>query len=398
MERSFAGLPSARAQNLMVVFVTRYVRLFLSYSLLGAFAVLSAQTPQKAQKQVNPTHDAPAEHVYKNIRVLKGAPSDEVIPAMQFVASSLGVECNFCHVENQFELDDKKPKQVARKMMEMQIAINQNHFREQQRVTCNTCHRGSRTPVSIPLITEGDFNPILSSLGEETPNLNLPSVDQVLMTYVHALGGADAVGKVTTLQERGITEFNGQSFPVEIFEKTPAMRIVVTHLPDGDSTAGFNGNTGWFAAAHRPIRPLPVPELEGAKMDADLQFALHLKEFFGGLRPAPPETIAGQLTDQLIAEDGDTLRARLYFDQHSGLLTRIVRYAKSPLGLNPTRIDYGDYRMVEGVQMPFRWEIARPASRITIQLREVKSNLPLDDRLFVEPSVTQPGTPAASAQ
>src|SRR6476661_7666110 len=134
MERSFAGLPSARAQNLMVVFVTRYVRLFLSYSLLGAFAVLSAQTPQKAQKQVNPTHDAPAEHVYKNIRVLKLAPSDEVIPAMQFVASSLGVECNFCHVENQFELDDKKPKQVARKMMEMEIAINQNHFREQQRV------------------------------------------------------------------------------------------------------------------------------------------------------------------------------------------------------------------------------------------------------------------------
>lgn len=281
-------------QNLMVVLITRRARLFLSYLFLGTVTVLSAQTPQK---QVSPSHDSPAEHVYKNIHVLKGVPSDEVIPAMQFVASSLGVECNFCHVENHFDLDDKKPKQVARKMIEMEMAINQNHFRNQQRVTCNTCHRGSRTPASIPMITERDFNPMFSASGDETANPNLPSVDKVLSAYVRALGGAEAVGKVTTLQERGATNFNGQSFPVELVEKMPAMRIVITHLSDGDSVTGFNGNTGWSSAPHRPVRPLPAPELEGAKMDADPQFALHIKEFFGELRPAPPETIAGHAAE-----------------------------------------------------------------------------------------------------
>ena len=56
-----------------------------------------------------------AEDAYKNIQVLKGIPADRLIPAMQFITYSLGVECSFCHVEGAFEKDDKKPKQVARK-------------------------------------------------------------------------------------------------------------------------------------------------------------------------------------------------------------------------------------------------------------------------------------------
>lgn len=47
-----------------------------------------------------------AEQQFKNIQVLKGAPADQVIPAMQFISSSLGVECDFCHVQNAFDKDD----------------------------------------------------------------------------------------------------------------------------------------------------------------------------------------------------------------------------------------------------------------------------------------------------
>src|SRR3954453_13745738 len=59
---------------------------------------------------------------FKNIQVLKGIPADQLIPAMQFITASLGVECDFCHVQGAFEKDDKKPKQIARKMMEMMFA------------------------------------------------------------------------------------------------------------------------------------------------------------------------------------------------------------------------------------------------------------------------------------
>ena len=45
----------------------------------------------------------------------------------------------------------------------------------------------------------------------------------------------------------------------------------------------------------------------------------------------------------------------LYFDDESGLLVRFVRYAETAVGTVPTQIDYGDYREVAGVLMPFRW-------------------------------------------
>jgi hypothetical protein len=39
------------------------------------------------------------EQEFKNITVLKGTPADQLIPAMQFITASLGVECDFCHVQ-----------------------------------------------------------------------------------------------------------------------------------------------------------------------------------------------------------------------------------------------------------------------------------------------------------
>jgi Photosynthetic reaction centre cytochrome C subunit len=129
------------------------VRIFLSIWGLIAIGMLLAEAqspPIASQAAANQT----TEQRFKNIQVLKGIPGDQLIPAMQFITASLGVECSFCHVENHFDQDDKKPKQMARKMMQMMAAINQQNFDNHREVTCNTCHRGSSRPVSIPIISE----------------------------------------------------------------------------------------------------------------------------------------------------------------------------------------------------------------------------------------------------
>ena len=74
-----------------------------------------------------------------------------------------------------------------------------------------------------------------------------------------------------------------------------------------------------------------------------------------------------------------------YFDPKSGLLLRVVRYSESPLGLNPTQIDYADYREVAGVKMPFRWTITWLSGRSTIELTEVQPNVPIDAAKFAKP-------------
>src|SRR6202035_4968386 len=94
-----------------------------------------------------------AEEQFKNIEVLKGIPADQLIPGMQFITASLGVECEFCHVQGAFDKDDKKPKQTARKMMEMMFAINKDNFDGHREVTCYSCHRGSAHPQAIPAVT-----------------------------------------------------------------------------------------------------------------------------------------------------------------------------------------------------------------------------------------------------
>src|ERR1700691_3400918 len=154
-----------------------------------------------------------AEQVYKNIQILKGVPAGQVIPAMQFITASLGVECSYCHVENHFDKDDKKPKKVARDMMQMTFALNKDNFEGHREVTCYSCHHGAPNPLTIPLVG-GESQPNPTAAGATAgpavagganaeaaaPKLpaNLPTVSHLLEDYVRALGGSAAIEKITT--------------------------------------------------------------------------------------------------------------------------------------------------------------------------------------------------------
>jgi hypothetical protein len=86
----------------------------------------------------------------KNVQVLGGA---DIPSTMQSFVAALGLldkgTCNYCHVEDRSS-DEKKPKQVARRMITMMRAINGTFPDGQQHVTCYTCHRGSTVPLKEP--------------------------------------------------------------------------------------------------------------------------------------------------------------------------------------------------------------------------------------------------------
>jgi hypothetical protein len=71
------------------------------------------------------------------------------------------------------------------------------------------------------------------------------------------------------------------------------------------------------------------------------------------------------------------------------LLVRLVRFGDTALGLLPTQIDYQDYKGTNGVKIPYRWTLARPSGRFTIQVTEVKQNVPVDDAKFLKPAAEQ---------
>jgi photosynthetic reaction center cytochrome c subunit len=359
-----------------------FIAIGLSAALLLAVATLKAQS---GAQPPTPSPSKTTEQVYKNIQVLKGIPSDQLIPTMQFITSSLGVQCDFCHMAGAFEKDDKKPKQMARKMMQMMIIINQENFESHREVTCNTCHRGAPRPVAIPVISADATPPLPQGLDDDKPPANLPSVDQILAKYVQAVGGMEAINKVTSRTASGKITLGPRQFPVQIFDKSPNESAVLTHLPNGDSATIYNGQQGWSSTPGRPVRDMSTSDVASAALDADLQFPADANHVFKELRVTGEENIGDKATYVMASAREGQPPTRLYFDQQSGLLLREVRYAETPLGLNPTQIDYADYRDQGGVKTPFQWTISQPRGRSLIQIDQMQLNVPIDDAKFAKP-------------
>jgi photosynthetic reaction center cytochrome c subunit len=344
--------------------------------------------------------------VFKNLQVLKGAPADELMPTMEFVSSSLGVECSFCHVEGHFEKDDKKAKRTARSMMRMVLALNQNDFEGQREITCYSCHRGAQDPVAVPSVEAAAqaSDAAVSSEARKLPT-DLPTVSQILQKYVTATGGAAAIEGVRSRIERGTELFESQSTKIEVFseilgnespgKQTATKQAIVRHLAGADSSTVFDGQAAWFALAGRPAREIAGADLESLRMDADLRFPLRIREFYPDLHVEYPEAISGRGAYALYAARNGAVVAKFYFDEQSGLLLRLVRYAESPLGLQPTQIDYADYRDAGRMKIPFRRTLAEPESRSVLQMEEVEENVPIDDARFAKP-VSHPAAPGGS--
>ncbi len=352
----------------------------------------AAPGPQSVEKT--------AEQQFKNIQVLKGVPADQIFPTMTFIAASLGVECEFCHVSGEFEKDDKKPKQTARKMMEMTVAINADDFDRHREVTCYTCHRGNSKPAAIPPVaTEEAMASMAAPRKPEDVKKTkssaspLPTAEQLLDKYVRAAGGAAAIEKVTSRVMKGTIDVGEKSLLIDIYCEDPEKRISFTHMPEGDNITAFNGHEGWLGVPGRPLREMHGSDLDGAAIDADLHLATHFKQMFTEAKVVGTEKIGGHDTYELVGQRDGRPPIRLYFDEQSGLLVRLVRFGETALGWLPTQIDYADYRDADGVKIPYRWTLARTSGRFTIQIAEVKENVPVDEGKFVKPAPEPPEGP-----
>jgi hypothetical protein len=182
---------------------------------LGFFGV---KAQSSLQQPLAPSGAPPklAQQQFKNIHALNGVPADQVVPSMQFIAASLGVECEYCHVHGAMEKDDKKPKVTARKMIAMMMAINKDNFENRREVTCFSCHRGTKDPVATPIISDEEAKPENGEgkkPGEGRPAF--PAGRDLLDKYPRF--GTRRAKNLDSLAEGNVT-FGGERFPVSLLE------------------------------------------------------------------------------------------------------------------------------------------------------------------------------------
>jgi photosynthetic reaction center cytochrome c subunit len=362
----------------------------------GAIIAVQAHPAQSPSQATAAAAPQTAAQKYKNIQVLKDIPADELIPSMQFITAALGVDCNFCHVENQgkleFDKDDKKEKKTAREMMQMMFAVNKNNFDGEREVTCNTCHRGSAHPQSIPaIVAEAPKPEAMEAMHQHEHDMDptkLPSGAPVMAKYIQAIGGAAALDKISNRVEKGGAVMpDGPPIPIDIYTKAPDERVSVMHMQKGDSVTAYNGQAGWIAFPSRPVREMSPADQQAAKLDAEAFYPIQLEREFAELKlDDHPEKVGDHETNVVLGISHGQPPVKLYFEKDSGLLVRMVHYADTALGFNPTQVDFADYREVGGVKTPYRWTISRPSGSFTIKIDEVKENVPMDDAMFVKPA------------
>jgi len=356
-------------------------------SLCAAALALSVAAAARSQNAAPPAEKTAGES-FKNVQILKDLPASKFMPNMFFIAASLGVGCDHCHVtaENApwpMEKDDKKEKQTAREMMKMMKAINDQNFGGRVTVTCATCHAGHPEPVAFPpIIPLGEKRAAASSPASK----DQPTADQILDRYVDALGGRAALDKVTTRTIKGaLVGESGRTYTLEIVEKAPNLGLATATSPDGNTLRdGFDGTTAWNAAGSHVF---PSHGLEGARIARD--FALFpvadAKKLYPRRFVTGKESIGGEDAYIVRAGGHGDVSETLYFSASSGLLLRRLVFTQTALGRYNEQTDFSDYREVDGVKIPFTVARMEVNTRHTGRFSEVKHNAPVEDSVFQMP-------------
>jgi photosynthetic reaction center cytochrome c subunit len=358
---------------------------------LGAAVVLRSSGPQGAAPTVpqSPPEARPAEQVFKNIQVFRGMPADHLQGAMAFIASSLNVNCDYCHNQQDFSSDGLPAKARARAMILMVRNLNQSAFQGRDVVNCLMCHQGHTTPVSMSAVLP--FEPPLAAPSGDHVGASLPSVAQILDDYVKALGGQAALDHVTS-RVVTLTRLSGGSAgsTMELVQKGPAKALYTRQSPGYTLWVGFNGERAWAQDSLKSYWGLLNALQRNAILrDAELYQGSRLRSSYDHVIVSGRDKIGERETLVVAGTSPEGTRERFYFDAQTGLLLR--RYIEEPteFGWFPVQADFEDYRVVDGVQIPFivRWSSARGAwgVRNSSRVLEVHDNVPIDDARFDHP-------------
>ena len=367
----------------------------------GYLTQAAGQTPASTQA-TPPPQTAPGEktveQVQKNIQVLSGLPHSQLVPVMNYMGSSLGVKCTFCHVKNgdkwDFVSDAKPEKGSAREMIKMVQGINKANFKGNPAIGCFTCHRGSEHPVRVPQLPIAAATPFAESAETATATKETPpTADQILAKYTEALGGSAIIEKLKTRSMKGTwLTADGTTLGYEVYQAAPDKLFTILNTPkQGVFERGFDGKTAWEKSS-RGVRDLEGTQLIYLKRYPDLFRDIKLQGQFTRISYGGKEKIDGKDVYVLRGIGVDGKGERLYFDAQTGLLIRRITSTTTVVGLIPEEVDYEDYREVDGMKVPFTIRITSIDSfwSSTRRFTEIKLNQPVDETKFNKPPAPPP--------
>jgi hypothetical protein len=210
-----------------------------------------------------------------------------------------------------------------------------------------------------------------------------PTPQSVVARYVQSLGGETAMRAVKTRITEG--EFdNGRGLRTRyrIFEETPNKRVTLIGTdPIGSPTGsgrGYDGAAGWDKNyIGTGLRSLEGRELVDVAREADLLRPLRLIDDCASTSLENAKT-----ADVVVCATKAGGQLRYHFDRKTGFLMRQDIAA----GPRVVTITTDDYRLIDGVRLPFLTQIDVPGAIIRFSAGSITHNKPVDAKVFQKPN------------
>lgn len=216
-----------------------------------------------------------------------------------------------------------------------------------------------------------------------------PTVDELLDKYVKALGGKEALEKVSSRVGKGTMELEGMglSGPVEMYAKAPNKSALYIELQGVGKIANvFDGENAYSLSPMEGLSELRGGAFEQAKRNADFYEPLNLKKQFAKMEITGKEKVDVSAAYVVVATPAVGDPEKLYFAEDTGLLVRIDTDQDTPQGKMSFATYVSDYKDVDGIKIAHTLRQVSSAFTAVIKITEVKHGVAVEDTKFAKPS------------
>lgn len=216
---------------------------------------------------------------------------------------------------------------------------------------------------------------------------DLPSAEDLLAKSLQQSGGksyAEAKSVVLT----GTVELQGHNIrgPVAITQKDGKSYTSI-YLPGiGKVEEGSDGNTAWEMNALQGARIKEGEEKAAVERSERLNILSTWRDYYTSARTVGSEDVNGKPTWKVELTPKTGKPEFFYLDQKTLLLARMAQTVATALGEISVDSTVSDYRLVDGIQTPFRMTQNAMGQVMEMHFDSVRYNVPISDERFALPA------------
>ncbi len=206
----------------------------------------------------------------------------------------------------------------------------------------------------------------------------LPAASDIVAKHIAAVGGKDAIMKITSMQQKGTMEIPtmGLTAQSEIIVAQNKMAIKQSIPGLGELTQGYDGTTGWSSNPMQGPRLISGKELEQTKEQADLQAnMLYTPDRFTAMETMAVADFNGEKAYKVrFVRKGSGRESFEYFSTATGLQIGSETTQESEMGKMQITTLSGAYKQFGAIMVPTRSEAQAGPNKMVMTVSDVVFN------------------------